>query len=289
MRWETRQKLRKAGKCVVTTLKVFFLLIVIIVVYEFLPLVYGAFTIGSRFYRYGTYDGKIGQMEEAVLREVGIDFDRVTNFTKVFSGAALKGGYYALLLHDPQREGFVEWLCFPRSFHPDILMTEIGDAGKGLAFAFSRTVKSDWGSYFVERNPSIYPVKARKLDVGFSEAVVIEDWTREGKHYRMRFVYGKMDEFIISGGKLALIQNGNFSLPSLMRFLEQLYKEYELMRFAFFNASSPKEIEIAIIQLKERPEDLYLVYTYEPVNGTNHSVIRRFLKAYFDISMDGGE
>lgn len=43
--------------------------------------------------------------------------------------------------------------------------------------------------------------------------------------------------------------------------------------------------DIAIVQMKNEPQNLYFVYTFDEYAGKNHEAIRNFMKDYFDIQL----
>ena len=106
-----------------------------------------------------------------------------------------------------------------------------------------------------------YDKKIRVLS-SFMHGEILKDVKEETERYKYRLIYANQR-------KLAFCEDAKDLRKGVLYFYFQ--------RRGFVNT------DIAIVQMKSEPENLYFVYAFDEYAGKNHEAIRNFLKDYFDI------
>ena len=106
-----------------------------------------------------------------------------------------------------------------------------------------------------------YDKKIRVLS-SFMNGEILKDVKEETERYKYRLIYANQR-------KLAFCEDAKDLRKGVLYFYFQ--------RRGFINT------DIAIVQMKNEPENLYFVYAFDEYAGKNHEAIRNFLKDYFDI------
>lgn len=104
--------------------------------------------------------------------------------------------------------------------------------------------------------------KKVKILSAFMHGEILKEIKEETDKYRYRLIYANQR-------KLAFCEDEKNLRQGVLYFYFQ--------RRGFINT------DIAIVQMKDEPENLYFVFAFDEYAGKNHEAIKKFMKDYFDI------